>query len=62
MISTDDVTAVVGPNITRLDLNIVYSEAETRVALNTRLDVFLNLTYLNKAISKLIKSILTKSI
>ena len=62
MISTDDVTPVVGPNIARLSLNIGYSEAETRVTANTRLGLFLNFTHLNRAISKLSKSILTNSI
>ncbi len=62
VIGTNDVTTIVGPNITCLCLNIIDCETKSRLVLMFVQIYFLNFTYLNKAISKLINSILTKSI
>ena len=62
MIGTYDYTTIIGPNILCLDLNVVYSETKYQFLLTLAEIHFPYLTYLNRAISKLINKILTISI
>ena len=62
MIGTYDFTTIIGPNILCLCLNVIYSETKRQFIQVLDEIPFPHLTYLNRAMSRLINNILTKSI